>query len=108
MISQEQNCNVNKETRVKKTMLRSDLYDYSDVYIVVKGTITVTDSDDAKRNKNVAFKNKAPFTNCISKIIGVQMDNAEDLDVVMPMCSLLECSQKLQKNNRQFVELLQG
>ena len=58
----------------------------------MKGTITVTDPDDAKRNKSVAFKNNAPFINCISKINGVQIDNSENLDVVMPMYNLLQHS----------------
>ena len=73
-------------------MLRSNLCDVSDVYIVVKETITITDPDDAKRNKSVAFKNNVPFINCISKINGIPIDNAEDLDVVMPMYNLLEYS----------------
>ena len=75
--------NVNKKVRIKTPMLRADLCDYSDEYIVVKGTITVTNPDNAKRNKNVTFKNKTPFINCISKINAVHIDNAEDLDVVM-------------------------
>ena len=66
-------------------MLRYDLCDFSDAYIVVKGTITVTNPDNAKRNKSVAFKNNAPFINCISKINGVKIDNTEDLDVLMPI-----------------------
>ena len=70
-------------------MLRSDLCDFSDTYIVVKGVIVVTDRDNVKRNKSVAFKNNAPFINCISKINGVKIDDAEDLDVVMPMYNLL-------------------
>ena len=78
-------------------MLRSNLCDFSDVYIVVKATITVTDLDNAKRNKSVAFKNNAPFINCISKINGVQIDNAEDLDVVMPMYNLIEYSKDYRK-----------
>ena len=86
-----------KQIRFKTSMLRSDLCDYSDAYIVVKGTITVTDPDNAKRNKSVAFKNNAPFINCISKINGVQIDNAEDLDVVMPMYNLLEYSKNYRK-----------
>ena len=73
-------------------MLRADLCNFSDAYIVLKGNITVTASDDAKRNKNVAFKNNAPLINCISKINGILIDNAEDLDVVMPMYNLLEYS----------------
>ena len=66
-------------------MLRYDLCDFSNAYIVVKGTITVTNPDNAKRNKSVAFKNNAPFINCISKINGVKIDNTEDLDVLMPI-----------------------
>ena len=71
-------------------MLRSDLCDFSDANIVVKGTITVVRPSNAKINKAAAFKNNAPFINCISKINGVKIDNAEDLDVVMPMCNLLD------------------
>ena len=89
--------NVNKEIRIKTSMLRYDLCDYSDAYIVVKGNITVTNPDGAKRNKAVAFKNNAPFINCIWKSIGVKIDNAEDLDVVMPMHNLLEYSKNYRK-----------
>ena len=71
-------------------MLRSDLCDFNDAYIVVKGAITVTEPDNAKTNKATAFKNNAPFINCISKIHGKKNDNVEDLDVVMPMYNLLE------------------
>ena len=78
-------------------MLRSDLCDFSDAYIVVKGVITVTSSNNAKRNKSVTFKNNAPFINCITKINGIKIDNAEDLDVVMPMYNLLEYSTKKQQ-----------
>ena len=78
----EGNYNVNKEIRIKTSMLRSDLCDFSDAYIVVKGNIIVTNLNSAKRNEAVAFKNNASFINCISKISGVKIDNAEDLDVV--------------------------
>ena len=78
-------------------MLRSDLCDYSDAYIVVKGDIIVTNPNDAKRTKSVAFKNNAPFINCISKINGINIDNGEDLDVVMPMYNLLEYSKNYRK-----------
>ena len=61
-------------------MLRLHLCDFSDAYIFVKGTITVTNPDNAKRNKSVAFKNNTPFINCILKINGVKIENAEDLD----------------------------
>ena len=65
---------------------------FSDAYIVVKGDITVTEPDNAKRNKSVAFKSNAPFINCMSKINSVQIDNAKDLGVVMPMYNLLQYS----------------
>ena len=52
----EKNYQVNKEIRIKTSMLRSDLCDFSDAYIVVKVTVTVTDPNNAKRNKSVAFK----------------------------------------------------
>ena len=78
-------------------MLRSDLRDISDAYIIVKGTITIAGPDNAKRNKSVALKNNAPFMNCISKIDGIKIDNAEDLDVVMPMYNLLENSKNYGK-----------
>ena len=84
MINQEKNYSLNKEITIKTSMLRSDLCDFSDAYIVVKGDITLEGNSSAnKRNKNIEFKNNAPFINCIPKINGVQVDNAEDLDVVM-------------------------
>ena len=69
----EKNYNPNNEIRIKTSMLTSDLCDYSDACIIVKGTITVTNPNNAKRNKVVTFKNNAPFINCISKINGVKM-----------------------------------
>ena len=71
--------------------------DYSDVYIVVKGNIILTNPDGAKRKKSAAFKNNAPFINCISKINDVQIDNAEVLDVVMLIYNLLEYSKNYRK-----------
>ena len=92
------NYNVNKEIRIKTSMLRSDLRDFSHAYIVVEGDINLEGDNDAnKRDKNLAFKNNAPFINCISKINGVQIDNAEDLDVVMLMYNLLEQSKNYKK-----------
>ena len=67
-------------------MLRSDLCDFSDAYIVLEADITLEGDNDAnKQNKHLAFKNNAPFISCILIISGVKIDNAEDLDVVMPM-----------------------
>ena len=81
-------------------MLRSDLCDFNDAYIVVKGDITVGAPSSAKRNKAMAIKNNAPFFNCISKINGLKIDNAENLDVVMPMYNLLEYCKNFKENNR--------
>ena len=82
-------------------MLRSDLCDFCDADIVVKGIITLTKTDGRGfidvRNRFLAFKNNAPFTNCISKINNVLIENAEDLDVIMPMYSLLEYSKNYRK-----------
>ena len=102
MINQEKITVVNKEIRIKTSMLRSDLRDFSHAYFVVKGNIIVTNPDNAKRNKVVVFKNNALFINCISKINGVKIDNAEDLDVVMPMYNLLEYSKSYRKTTGSF------
>ena len=68
--------------------------DYRDAYILVKGTITVVDASAAgaatnNTNKKVKFKNCAPFTNCISEISNTQVDNAKDIDIVMPKYNLI-------------------
>ena len=85
-------------------MPRSDLCDYSDAYIVVKGKIIVANPDNDAYDKKLVFKNNAPFVSCISKIN--KIDNAEDLDIVMPRYNLVQYSKKLQKNNRELMELL--
>ena len=84
---------VNKNIRFKTTMLRSNFCNYSDVYIVVKGKITVKDNDNANRiNKKLTFKSNAPFRSFISKVNNRFIDNAEDLDIAMSMHNLLEYS----------------
>ena len=96
--SEENYSEINKEIIIKTSMLRSDLCDFSDVDVVMEGTVTLEGNNDAnKQNKNLAFRNNAPFINCISKINGVQIDNAEDLAVVMPMYNLLEYSKNYRK-----------
>ena len=94
--------NTNKQIRFKTSMLRSDLCDYSDAYIVVKGKIIVTNPNNDAYDKKLAFKNNAPFTSCVLKINNTLMDNAEDLGIVMPMYSLLKYS----KNYRKTAESL--
>ena len=89
--------NVNSQIKFKTTMLKSSLCDYSDAYILVKGTISVTSTAAAGAAANniikkVIFKNCAPFTNCISEINNTQRDNAKNIDIVMPMYNLIEYS----------------
>ena len=103
----EKNYNPKKKIRIKISMLGSDLCDFSDAYIVVKGDMAVTNPNNAKRNKSVAFKNSAPFINYISKINGIKIDNAEDLDVVMHMYNLLEYSKNYKKTTWSLWNLLQ-
>ena len=76
-------------------MLKSSLCDYSDAYILVKGTISANNINI--KNKEVIFKNCAPFTNCISEINNTQIDNAKDIDIVMPMYNLIEYSDNYAK-----------
>ena len=82
-------------------MLRSRLCDYSDVYILVKGTITVENTGTAgvpnNRNKRVAFKNCKPFTDCLSEIKNKEIDHPKNIDVVIPMYFLIECSDNYSK-----------
>ena len=110
-------------------MLKSSLCDNSDAYILVKGTISVnnTAADDAaanNTNKKVILKNCASFTNCISEINNTQVDNAKDIDIVMPMYNLIEYSDNYakttgtlwqyckdipaQKNNNEIVIFAEG
>ena len=83
--------------KFKTTILRSNLCDYADAYILVKETITITGAgaDNAarqadERNEGVAFKNCAPFIKWINRINNTEIDNAKDIDIVMPMYSLIE------------------
>ena len=96
----------NSDIRFKTTMLRSNLCDYADSYILVKGTITITgEGDNAaaeqadERAKGVTFKNCAPFTKCISRINNTDIDNAHDIDIVMPMYNLIEYSENYSKTS---------
>ena len=79
-------------------MLRSDLCEFSDTHIVVNRDISLEVDDDAnKHDRNLVFKNNASFINCITKINGIKVDNAEDLDVVIPLYNLLEYSKNYKK-----------
>ena len=77
-----------KQIRFKTLMLRSDLCDYSDACIVVKGKIILTNPDNYAYDNKLAFKKNTQFVSCISKINNTLIDNGEDLDIVMPMYNL--------------------
>ena len=97
--------NENKSIRFKTLILRSNLCDYSDAYILVKGTVKVralgvnnnANNIRDKRNRPVILKNNAPFVSCITRINGELIENADDLDIVMPMYNLLEYSKNCRK-----------
>ena len=87
-------------------MLMSNLFDYADAYILVNWTITITGAgaDDAtrqvdERDKGVIFKNFAPFIKCISRINSTEIDNAKDIDIVMPMYDVTEYSDNFSKTS---------
>ena len=88
--------------KFKTTMLKSSLCNYSDAYILVKITISINNTAAQgaaanNTNKKVIFKNCAPFTNCISEINNTKIDNAKDIDIVMPMYNLIEYSDNYAK-----------
>ena len=92
--------------KFKTTMLRSNLCDYADAYILVNGTITITGARDDtaarqadERDKGVTFKNCAPFVKCISIINNTEIDNVKDIDIVMPMYNLIEYSDNYSKTS---------
>ena len=92
--------------RFKTTMLRSNLCDYADAYILVKGNITITGAgnNDAikradERGRGVTYKNCAPFTKCTSRINNTDIDKAQDIDIVMPMYNLIDHSDNYSKTS---------
>ena len=94
------------DIKFKTTILRPNVCDYADAYILVKGRITVTGAgnDDAakqldKRNKGVIFKNCGPAIKCISRINNTDIVNAKDIDIVMPMYKLIEYSDNYSKTS---------
>ena len=87
-----------KQIRFKTPMLKSDLCDYNNAYTVVKGTIFIEARNNRDiKNRSLAFKNNAPFISCISKINNSLIENAEELDIVMPMYNLIEYSKNYRK-----------
>ena len=95
-------------------MLKSSSWDYSDAYILVRGTISINaegDNDAVKRaderNEGVLFKNCVPFTDCISEINNTQIDNAKDIDVVMPMYDLIDTVIIIQKHQEVYGNIIE-
>ena len=83
-------------------MLRSDLCDFNDAYIVAKGIVSADERDRDEMNRQAIFKKIEPFISRISKINGVLLENAEDLDIVMPMYNLLEYTKNYSKMSGSF------
>lgn len=87
------------DIRFNAMMLKSNLCDYNDVNIPLKETITMAGAGahavlpwSDERNEQVILKNCGPFINCVSQIHNTQVDNAEYLNIVMPMYNVIECS----------------
>ena len=98
--------NTNSDIRFKITMLESSLCDYSDAYILVKGTVAITGAganaaarQADERDKGIIFKNCAPFINCKTEINNTEIDNAKYICIVMPMYNLIESSDKYSKRS---------
>ena len=86
--------NVNSEIGCKATLLKSKLCDYNEPCILVKGTITVsnTEAEGANGNnvdKKLIFQNWTPFTDCKTERNNTEIDNTKDIDKVMPMYKLI-------------------
>ena len=88
------NYDVGNEIIYNKGVLKSNLYDYNNVYILVRGDITVI----AAPATQVSFKNCAPFTKCITKIDGKILYDAEDLDLFVPMNNLEEYNSQITRS----------
>ena len=89
------------QIKFKTSMIKSSLCDYTDTCILVSGTITVSELAAGRDNNiiQVVFKNCASYTDCISGKNNAQVDNAKDIDVVMPMYNLIEYSDNYSKTS---------
>ena len=98
--------NTSYDIKFKITMLRSNLCDYADAYMLAKGTITITGvgEDNAEKwldegDKGVIFKNYVPFTKFISRINNTDIDNAKDIHIVMALYNLIEYGDNYSKTS---------
>ena len=98
--------NKNKDIRFKTNQLRNDLRDFNDAYIVETGKATATapdpNDDNINYDRTIALKNSAPFFNCVLKINNQLIEDAQDLDIVMPMYNLLHYSKNFRKTTGSF------
>ena len=88
--------------RFKTPQLRSGLCDFNDAYIVVTGKITATNPNNVNYDRKLALKNKAPFFSSMLKINRRFIEDAQDLDIVMPMYNLLYYSKNYRKTTSSF------
>ena len=98
IINHNSNANYNaaNEITYNTEVLKSNLCDYKDAYVLVLGDITVIGASQTQ----VAFKNCAPLTKCITKISETTIDNAENFDLVIPMYNLIEYSSNYSEKTR--------
>ena len=111
-INDQSNYVYNDNTAIKfnTPMLRTSLCDFSEAYVVLDGSIAVTADATAapnpvqtaqqnRENKNFIFKNCTPFTDCITKINSTMIENANNIDLAMPMYNLIEYSDNYEKTS---------
>ena len=104
--------NEDNQIRFNTSMLRSSVCNYSNAYTLVKATITVQNKvimgqPANNANKRVIFKNCATFTNCISRINNMQIDDAHDINVVISMYNLIEYSINYSKDLRFYGNIVE-
>ena len=115
IINDENNTNygVNKDTgadnpdtiKYDTRVLKPNLCDYAEVYILVDGTIRAA---AANANNRLALKNCAPFTICNLEINDEHVDTAENLDITMPMYNLIEYSDNYQDSSATLYQYKRG
>ena len=96
--------NTNSQLKCKTSILKSSWCDYSEAYTLVSGIISIEYTSAAgtaanNTNKNIKFKNCAPFLDCVSKINNTQVDNAKDIDIIMLMYNLIGYSDNYLKTS---------
>ena len=94
----------NNKIEFKTSMPKSSLRDYSDAYILVKGTISIANTaaavfDINNTNIKVLFKDCAPLKKCMTETQNALLHNVQDIDVVMSICNLLEYSENYTKTS---------